>query len=169
MTSDDDDDDDDDVTLPIRSHKKSDQTNEMASTEKSAGPILVTGGAGYIGSHTILLLLEQGYDVVVVDNLVNASMVSLDRVAELAGLDEIARKERLVYHNVDMCDRDALKNIFESSPTFSACIHFAGLKVKEQIVLQKNFKLHTLTFHSFSHCSFLSLLTRPLENRQKFR
>lgn len=140
----------------------------MASTEKSAGPILVTGGAGYIGSHTILLLLEQGYDVVVVDNLVNASMVSLDRVAELAGLDESARKERLVYHNVDLCDRDALKNIFESSPTFSACIHFAGLKVKEQIVLQKNSELHSLAFHSFSHCSFLSSLTRPLENRQKF-
>ncbi len=103
------------------------------ATATKVGPILVTGGAGYIGSHTILCLLEQGYDVVVVDNLVNASMVSLDRVAELAGLDESSRKERLVFHNVDLCDRDALKKIFESSPKFSACIHFAGLKVCQQI------------------------------------
>ena len=106
----------------------------MASTAKAIGPILVTGGAGYIGSHTILCLLEQGYDVVVVDNLVNSSMVSLDRVAELAGLDEKARKERLVFHDVDLCDRDALKKIFETSATFSACIHFAGLKVNENCI-----------------------------------
>ena len=113
----------------------------MATTTK-VGPILVAGGAGYIGSHTILCLLEQGYDVVVVDNLVNASMVSLDRVAELAGLDESSRKERLVFHNVDLCDRDALKKIFESSPTFSACIHFAGLKVCQQQGKREQAKIH---------------------------
>jgi len=95
---------------------------------KDSGPILVTGGAGYIGSHTILCLLKQGYDVVAVDNLVNSRITSLDRVAELANLDETARKERLCFHDVDLCDRDALKQIFENSPTFSACIHFAGLK-----------------------------------------
>ena len=103
--------------------------NEMETSTKRAktlGPILVCGGAGYIGSHTILCLLEQGYNVVVVDNLVNSSMASLDRVAELAGLNESDRKERLVFHNVDLCDRDALKRIFETHPTFSACIHFAG-------------------------------------------
>ena len=106
-------------------------TVTATTTTETAGPILVTGGAGYIGSHTILCLLNQGYDVVVVDNLVNSSMASLDRVAELAGLDESARKDRLVFHNVDLCDRSALKQIFETSPTFSACIHFAGLKVKK--------------------------------------
>eukprot|EP00536_Pseudo-nitzschia_multiseries_P008596 jgi/Psemu1/198481/e_gw1.220.17.1 len=93
-----------------------------------ASTILVTGGAGFIGSHTIFCLLEKGYNVVVVDNLSNSSMTSLDRVTELVGLDEAARKERLVFHQVDLCDRDALKKIFETSPTFSACIHFAGLK-----------------------------------------
>lgn len=98
------------------------------TTTKTIGSILVTGGAGFIGSHTIVCLLEQGYNVVVVDNLSNASMTSLDRVAELADLDEAARKERLVFHDVNLCDRDALKQIFETSPTFSACIHFAGLK-----------------------------------------
>jgi len=103
-------------------------TTVTTTTTGTAGPILVTGGAGYIGSHTILCLLNQGYDVVVVDNLVNSSMASLDRVAELANLDEITRKDRLVFHNADLCDRDALKQIFETSPTFSACIHFAGLK-----------------------------------------
>ena len=106
-------------------------TTVKTTTTGTAGPILVTGGAGYIGSHTILCLLNQGYDVVVVDNLVNSSMASLDRVAELADLDEITRKDRLVFHNADLCDRDALKQIFETSPTFSACIHFAGLKVKQ--------------------------------------
>jgi len=105
----------------------------MASTSTSkaaaVGPILITGGAGYIGSHTIVCLLEQGYNVVVVDNLVNSSLASLDRVAELVNLDDAARKERLVFHNVDICDRDALKQVFETSPKFHACIHFAGLKV----------------------------------------
>jgi nucleoside-diphosphate-sugar epimerase len=102
----------------------------MASTSKAAvGPILITGGAGFIGSHTIVCLLEQGYNVVVVDNLVNSNLVALDRVAELVNLDDAARKERLVFHNVDICDRDALKRVFETSPKFHACIHFAGLKV----------------------------------------
>lgn len=90
--------------------------------------ILVTGGAGFIGSHTILCLLDQGYNVVVVDNLVNSSMTSLDRVTELAKLDAEARKQRLVFHDVDLCDRDALQKVFETSPKFQACIHFAGLK-----------------------------------------
>ena len=51
--------------------------------------ILVTGGAGYIGSHTVLTLLERGDDVVVIDNLANASRISLDRVAELTGREPI--------------------------------------------------------------------------------
>ena len=99
------------------------------------GPVLVTGGCGYIGSHTIVCLLEQGYNVVVVDNLVNSSKVSLDRVAEIANLDDAARKERLVFYQVDLCDKEALKKVFESSPKFSSCIHFAGLKVREEYEL----------------------------------
>lgn len=90
--------------------------------------ILVTGGCGYIGSHTITCLIENNYNVVVVDNHVNSSFKSLDRVAEITGLDEAARHERIVSHKVDLRDEKGLRAVFEGSPTFSACIHFAGLK-----------------------------------------
>lgn len=103
------------------------------TTSESIGPILVTGGAGYIGTHTIVCLLEQGYNVVVVDNLVNSSISALDRVANLVNLDEASRKERLIFHDVDLCDRDALKRVFETSPKFRTCIHFAGLKVNANV------------------------------------
>ena len=116
------------------------------------GPVLVTGGCGYIGSHTIVCLLEQGYNVVVVDNLVNSSKVSLDRVAEIANLDGDARKERLVFYEVDLCDKEALKKVFESSPKFSSCIHFAGLKVRVTCQRQAGtrFFVHQQPSHPFS-------------------
>jgi UDP-glucose 4-epimerase len=93
------------------------------------GTILVTGGCGYIGTHTITVLLEQGYNVVIVDNLSNASSVSLDRVTEICKLSEEERAKRLIFHQVDVCDEVGLRKVFESSPTFTSCIHFAGLKV----------------------------------------
>jgi UDP-glucose 4-epimerase len=82
--------------------------------------ILVTGGAGYIGSHTCLELLNAGYDVVVVDNLDNGSEESLRRVQELTG-------KTLEFHKVDICDRPALQKVFEGR-SFAAVVHFAGLK-----------------------------------------
>jgi len=82
--------------------------------------ILVTGGAGYIGSHTCLELLAAGYEVVVVDNLDNSSEESLRRVRELSGRD-------LEFHRVDICDRAALAKVF-AAHSFAAVIHFAGLK-----------------------------------------
>jgi UDP-glucose 4-epimerase len=82
--------------------------------------ILVTGGAGYIGSHTCLELLTAGHDVVVVDNLSNSSEVSLQRVQELAG-------RSLKFYRSDLRDRSALDNLF-SSESIDAVIHFAGLK-----------------------------------------
>eukprot|EP00542_Grammatophora_oceanica_P012434 CAMPEP_0194042342 /NCGR_PEP_ID=MMETSP0009_2-20130614/14127_1 /TAXON_ID=210454 /ORGANISM="Grammatophora oceanica, Strain CCMP 410" /LENGTH=361 /DNA_ID=CAMNT_0038686161 /DNA_START=57 /DNA_END=1142 /DNA_ORIENTATION=+ len=89
--------------------------------------ILVTGGCGYIGSHTIVCLLEQSYNVVVVDNLANSSPKSLDRVRQIAGLKD-DQADRLVFHQVDLCDEEALRKVFETSPKFTSCIHFAGLK-----------------------------------------
>lgn len=82
--------------------------------------ILVTGGAGYIGSHTVLALLERKEQVVVLDNLVNASAVSLQRVAAITG------KQPAFYHG-DIMDRTMLKRIFQEH-TITCVIHFAGLK-----------------------------------------
>lgn len=82
--------------------------------------ILVTGGAGYIGSHTCVELLQGGYEVVVIDNLSNSKEESLRRVEELAG-------RSLEFHKVDLLDKAGLRVVFESSPV-EAVIHFAGLK-----------------------------------------
>ena len=67
--------------------------------------ILVTGGTGYIGSHTVLSLQEAGHDVVVIDNLVNSSEESLRRVAELSG-------KTAVFHDVDLVDEAAVERVF---------------------------------------------------------
>ncbi|XP_074571130.1 UDP-glucose 4-epimerase GEPI48-like [Curcuma longa] len=85
--------------------------------------ILVTGGAGYIGSHTVLQLLLADFSVAVVDNLDNSSEAALERVAKLAG--DAGRN--LTFHKIDLRDRDALKKLFDSTK-FDAVIHFAGLK-----------------------------------------
>jgi UDP-glucose 4-epimerase len=82
--------------------------------------ILVTGGAGYIGSHTVVLLSDAGHDVVIVDNLANSRRAAVDRVRELAGRD-------LSFHQVDLLDRDALDSVFAAEAP-DAVIHFAGLK-----------------------------------------
>ena len=82
--------------------------------------ILVTGGAGYIGSHTCVELLHAGYEVVVLDNLSNSSEKSLERVKELTGKD-------LVFYKGDILDREILKRIF-AEQKIDSCIHFAGLK-----------------------------------------
>lgn len=83
--------------------------------------ILVTGGAGFIGSHTCLSLLEQGHDVVVVDNLINSNLKSLERVMELAG-------RRMDFCCVDVCDQNDLAGVFAMHDDIEAVIHFAGLK-----------------------------------------
>ena len=82
--------------------------------------ILVTGGAGFIGSHTVVLLQEAGYDVVVVDNLSNSSEKSLERVKAITG-------KPVTFYKADILDRDALEDIF-AKEDITACIHFAGLK-----------------------------------------
>ena len=82
--------------------------------------ILVTGGAGYIGSHTCVELLDAGYDVVVLDNLSNSSEKSLDRVKALTG-------KEVKFYKGDILDRDILNKIFKEEK-IDSCIHFAGLK-----------------------------------------
>ena len=82
--------------------------------------ILVTGGAGYIGSHTVIELQNAGYDVVVLDNLSNSNPVSLERVEKITG-------KHVPFYKADILDRDALNEIFEKE-SIDSCIHFAGLK-----------------------------------------
>ena len=89
--------------------------------------ILVTGGAGYIGSHTVVELQNAGYDIVVLDNLSNASEKALDRVSKITG-------KPVKFYKADILDRDALNDIFDKE-TIESCIHFAGLKaVGESVV-----------------------------------
>ncbi|XP_064985392.1 UDP-glucose 4-epimerase GEPI48-like isoform X1 [Musa acuminata AAA Group] len=97
--------------------------DSMPSPPALARNILVTGGAGYIGSHTVLQLLKGGYRAVVVDNLDNSSEVALERVRELAG--EFGKN--LAFHRIDLRDREALEKVF-SATKFDAVIHFAGIK-----------------------------------------
>lgn len=82
--------------------------------------VLVTGGAGYIGSHTTLCLLEEGHDLVVVDNLKNSKSESLRRVERLTG-------KRVDFNKIDLLDAPALDRIFDENQ-IEAVIHFAGLK-----------------------------------------
>jgi len=82
--------------------------------------VLVTGGAGYIGSHTCVELLNAGFDVIVVDNLANSKEIALKRVQELTG-------RSLTFHKVDLRNKKALDNVF-SKHEIEAVIHFAGLK-----------------------------------------
>lgn len=95
------------------------------SLAKAAGEccILVTGGAGYIGSHTVVELLERGYRVVVVDDLSNSSSVALDRVRQITGADG----DQLRFVQASILDRDALEEVFSTNP-IDAIIHFAGFK-----------------------------------------
>ena len=82
--------------------------------------ILVTGGAGYIGSHTVVELQSAGYDVVVVDNLCNSSEKALDRVSKITG-------KPVKFYKADILDREALNEVFDKEE-IDSCIHFAGLK-----------------------------------------
>lgn len=83
--------------------------------------ILVTGGTGYIGSHTAVALLQQGYDVVIADNLCNSSIRILDRVEQITGT-------RPRFYPLDVCDAAALDGLWKNEPGIEAVIHFAALK-----------------------------------------
>ncbi|MEN8140030.1 MAG: UDP-glucose 4-epimerase GalE [Thermodesulfobacteriota bacterium] len=91
--------------------------------------ILVTGGAGYIGSHTCLELLERGQQVIVVDNLSNASKEGLRRVEEITG-------RQVEFHQLDLADAPGLDQLFSANPDIESVIHFAGLKAVGESVAQ---------------------------------
>lgn len=89
--------------------------------------ILVTGGAGYIGSHTCVELLNAGYDVVVADNLYNSSKKAVDRVEQITG-------KKLKFYEVDLLDQPKVKEIFDKEE-IEAVIHFAGLKAVGELYI----------------------------------
>lgn len=90
-------------------------------------PLLVTGGLGYIGSHTCIALAQAGYSLVIVDSLVNSKRLVFDR------LREIAPAAAMSFHHADLRDAQALDGIFSGSP-IAAVIHFAGLKAVNESV-----------------------------------
>ncbi len=86
--------------------------------------VLVTGGAGFIGSHTTVELLERGYQVVIIDDLSNSSPVAIDRIKEIGGPEAAAN---LTFYQANVLDRDALERIFQAHH-IDRVIHFAGFK-----------------------------------------
>jgi UDP-glucose 4-epimerase len=114
--------------------------------------ILVTGGAGYIGSHTCLLLLEAGYEVVAVDSLVNASEEALRRVEAITG-------KKLRFLQGDICDADVCERALRENPDIEAVIHFAALKAVGESVEKP------LAYYSNNLIGALTLL-RALERRR---
>lgn len=83
--------------------------------------ILVTGGAGYIGSHTVVELLEADYDVVIIDNFSNSSKESLDAIRKITNKD-------FKFYNIDLLNKDDVKKVFDENPDIEAVIHFAAFK-----------------------------------------
>jgi len=83
--------------------------------------ILVTGGAGYIGSHTVVELQQQGFKVIIIDNLSNSHAGVVDRIAEISGI-------KPEFHRFDLIDRKETDAFFESHRDLSGIIHFAAFK-----------------------------------------
>ena len=83
--------------------------------------ILVTGGLGYIGSHTVVELLNLNYEVIVVDNLSNSKIEMIDQIKKITGKD-------IKFYKVDLLNKEDLDKIFEENPSICDVIHFAGFK-----------------------------------------
>ena len=105
---------------PRQERRHDEQIGRKGQMKTTDSNILVTGGAGYIGSHTCICLLEAGYEVIVIDNLSNSKQASLKRVEKITG------KPIKFYHS-DIRDKDGVRKIFNENQ-IDAVIHFAGLK-----------------------------------------
>ena len=116
--------------------------------------ILVTGGTGYIGSHTCVELLQAGYEIVVVDNLCNSSEESLRRVEKITG-------KKIPFEKLDLCDEEATEALFKKYPGIDAVLHFAGLKAVGESVRKP------LEYYSNNLTSTLTLLKVMREHKVK--
>lgn len=94
----------------------------------TTGKILITGGTGYIGSHTAVELIQAGYEIEILDNLYNSKITALDKIAEITGV-------KPKFYQVDLCDKAALEEVFKQTE-FATVIHFAGLKAVGESVEQ---------------------------------
>ena len=120
--------------------------------------ILVTGGTGYIGSHTVVELMNAGSEVVIVDNLSNSKLCVLDRIEAITG-------KRPVFIKCDLCDKEALEKVFVEYPEIEAVIHFAGLKaVGESVSMPVWYYYNNLT----STLNLLDCMNRHGVNRIVF-
>ena len=115
--------------------------------------ILLTGGAGYIGSHTAIQLLEKGYDVVITDNLVNSKEVVISRIEEISG-------KKVSFYPYDVCYEGKMNEIFKKEK-IDAVIHFAGLKAVGESVFMP------LKYYENNIISTISLLKAMKENEVK--
>ncbi len=111
--------------------------------------VLVTGGAGYIGSHTCVELMNAGYDVVIVDNLYNSKEEAVKRIEKLTG-----RAPK--FYRVDLLDRDALDQVLTENPQIDSCIHFAGLKAVGESVAKPLLYYHNNLTGTFNLCEVMS-------------
>ena len=110
--------------------------------------ILITGGTGFIGSHTIVELLGAGRELVVVDNFCNSKPVVLDRLEQITG-------KRVKFYEVDLLDYDALEKVFLEND-IDSCIHFAGLKAVGESCAQPLRYYHNNLTGTFNLCALLS-------------
>ena len=110
--------------------------------------ILITGGTGFIGSHTIVELLGAGRDLVVVDNFSNSKPCVLDRLEQITG-------KRVKFYEVDLLDYDALEKVFQENE-IDSCIHFAGLKAVGESCSQPLRYYHNNLTGTFNLCALLS-------------
>ena len=110
--------------------------------------ILVTGGTGFIGSHTVIQLINSGNEVVIVDNLSNSKLCVLDRIEQICG-------KRPDFHKVDLLDCDALEAVFKAHPEIDSVIHFAGLKAVGESVSLPLLYYHNNLTGTFNLCSLM--------------
>ena len=109
--------------------------------------ILITGGAGYIGSHTMVEFLEAGRELVVVDNFLNSKPEALERVRKITGKD-------FKFYQVDLLDYDALDKVFEEND-IDSCIHFAGLKAVGESCAKPLYYYHNNITGTLNLCNIM--------------
>jgi UDP-glucose 4-epimerase len=116
--------------------------------------ILVTGGTGYIGSHTVVSLLESGYKVSIIDNLSNSHVETLGKIEKITG-------KKPDFYNIDLCDKNALAAFFNENHDFDGVIHFAALKSVAESMTEP------LRYHTNNVGSLLNLLEAMTSHKIK--